>query len=379
MKRKKQLALWFLTFICVLMCGIPVSAAKTPVAKIGSKKYYSIQSAVDSVKNGQTIKLQKNIKLSEQIFKLERKVSFTLDLNKHKIQCGGNYCEMELKKGSVTIKNGSIIGLKTNQSKKGASVWVQKGAKLSIKSGSYKNFSVSNYGGTVSATGGTFRFELDDQRYISGFINHNGKMTLSGIKFYSNVPNGAIWNGYATDGTASLTIKSGTYKSTSTSEDADALVQSSGKGKTAAILGGSFSSKGDDCCIFMNSGTMTVKNAVCKAKTRCIDNSGKMTIKSGSFTSTGTGISAVKGMGNSNTVISGGTFRANGAASNPDSFQYGGDSEPYAVLCGYNASMSIRGGKFICPRKPKDKGVIGVSYAPKSFSCTVQANVAKPA
>lgn len=379
MKKKKLFVLWILTFICVLMCGMPVAAAKKPVAKIGSKKYYSIQSAVDKVKNGQTIKLQRDIKSSEQIFKLERKVSFTLDLNKHKIQCGGNYCEIELKKGNVTIKNGSVIGLKISQTRMGARIWVQKGAKLTIKSGTYKDLSIGNYGGTVSVTGGTFRYELDDPRYISGLINHNGKMTLSGIKFYSNVPNGAIWNGYATKEAASLTIKSGTYKSTSTSEEADALVTNSGDGDTATILGGSFSSKGDECHIFLNGGTMTVKKAVCKAKTCCIDNFGKMTIKGGSFTSTGTGITVLMGENGSNTVITGGTFSAKGAVSNPDSFKYEGDSDPYAVYCGYNASMSIRGGTFICSKKPKDKGVIGVSYAPKSFTCKVTANVAKPA
>ena len=124
---------------------------------------------------------------------------------------------------------------------------------------------------------------------------------------------------------------------------------------------------------------MTIKKAVCTAKARCIDNFGKMTITGGTFTSTNTGINTLMGNSDSSTVITGGTFTAKGAAVYPETFKYNGDCQPYAVLCGYNASMSIRGGKFSCPKKPQDKGVIGVSYGAKSFTCEVNVNITKPA
>ncbi len=84
MKGKKKLLLLYMIAVMVLPISIPVSAA-SPVAKIGSKNFRSLESALKSVKKGQTIKLLKNVTLKNELT-FTKNVKYTLNLNNKTIK-----------------------------------------------------------------------------------------------------------------------------------------------------------------------------------------------------------------------------------------------------------------------------------------------------
>lgn len=175
---KRTFTLMLLTMLCILLLGAPVSAAsKKTVATIGKKKYTSLQAAVKKVKNGQTIKLKRNIVLEESIY-VDRNVKFTIDLNKKKIT-ENNCSALFVNKGTVTLKNGTF--------QSGIGIFIEKKGTLNIKSGSYGMY-VSN-SGKLNISGGTVHY-----------IDNMGTLKVSG---------GKITYGIRCSGKSSLTVTGG--------------------------------------------------------------------------------------------------------------------------------------------------------------------------
>ncbi|MDY3920419.1 MAG: hypothetical protein SOZ59_15735 [Candidatus Limivivens sp.] len=375
MRKTGILRLCFLVCVCAVFFGMNVSAAGT-VAKIGSKKYSSLQAAVNKVKQGQTIKLQKDLKvqpktLRDSVFTVNRKVSFTLDLNKHTLTCVGTYARIYINKGFVTIKNGTMKRVNNSRYSGGGQIFVEKGAKLEIKSGTYRNMEVINNGGTVNISGGTY---LLTENF--GFTNAGGKMTFSGAKVTSSSVCDAIANQESWDDQKSvLYIKSGTFTTTRKSNTGGNRFLSN-KG-TVVITGGTFTStKGT--CLLANGGTMTIKKVTCinSGGGSCIacynGNYAKLTIEGGTFTSYHKGgltdsDLTVYGCGTVN--ISGGRFTAYGGP-NKGSVDW---SPPYALGCSSGTKLTITGGKFLCPNKPAGWANVRLYSGCTDVKCTVDS------
>lgn len=365
--RKKRSVLQFVLLITFFTMLSTMNVSAATIAKIGNKGYSSLQAAVDHVKNGQTIKLQKNYKSQPEsflthTFEVNRKVSFTLDLNRHTLSCVGNNADIQINKGSVTIKNGTIKSLKKN-GYWGGDIYVKKGAKLNIKSGTYYDILVSNMGGAVNISGGTFTFKKRDSGTMAGFFNHGGTMTLSGIRLSSNREYSIINNAKEYNGIKGvLNIKSGTYTGT-LGWPCDELISNSG---TAKITGGTFKTTGgdaEDACI-SNFGTMTISKITCTSFSPCVHAgaSGKVTIKSGTFTHTSAYGGTILVSGDASKLeITGGTFKATGKK------LYDG----CAVYCGDGSTVTLKGGKYSCPNDPSHAPVYVGLYA-KKYTCKVK-------
>lgn len=250
MKKVKRLI--FICTICLLMCTCmttSVDAGTKTVATIGSKKYSSLQSAVDQVKNGQTIKLKTNIKLKKDIVVKRKGISFTLDLNKKTLKEG--YYSIEVNKGKVTVKNGKVNG-STELFKIG------KSGKVDIKNGTYNGF-LSNEG-TLNIKNGIFVNKDDEYPQI---IN-SGKLTITKGTFQSY--------GNVVKNTGTAVIKKGTFKNTNKGYGIPVIYNaavnySNGKGKiTKSILG-----------------EMTIQKGNFTAEQMVIGNSGKLIINGGNY------------------------------------------------------------------------------------------------
>lgn len=183
---KKITGIWMLMLVAIMLYSINVSAATGGQASIGRKSYTTIQKALSSVKNGQTIKIQKDVIINSSV-RMKRNVKFTLDLNNHtvkKIQYDGGLFnskigDFDLAKGQMNVKNGTLD----------AWVTVQKGATLNVKNGTYSR--IENWG-TVNVTDGVIKGRADVGEYFQqdayALVNY-GKMTISGGKVEATVLN----------------------------------------------------------------------------------------------------------------------------------------------------------------------------------------------
>lgn len=237
--KKKLMKLFMLLALCLFVCGSVASAKSAAVASIGGKKYSSLEKALKAVKNGQTIKLQKNITTNKAIV-AKRNVKFTLDLNKHKIKAKKiTYTDsskatgiLRLKKGTVTLKNGTIRG----------SIRVDKQAKLTIKGGNYMQ--LMNYGTTV-INKATFKEDVGG----SALLNHStGKLTIKNVNASSVI--NVIWM----DG-GTVQIKNGAFQSLS-DNNYPAVWMSGG---ALTVNGGQFKS-GNTNTLAVTGGTAIITN-----------------------------------------------------------------------------------------------------------------------
>lgn len=222
-----------------------VSAA-TPVAAIGAKKYTSLEKAIKKVKNGETIKILKNISTPNTIYNA-RKVSFSIDLNKKTITYTGKNEFFYLYRGTVTIQNGKIKAGKYEV------INVGKKAKLIIKNGTY----------------------------TGGFTNY-GKFVIENGKFSSS-------RSYTVGNAGTCVIRNGTFKSTS---DSKVMILNEGKKAKLTIQKGSF--LGTSSNLIKNiKGVVTIKGGTYKEKWSEKKNyldllwqvSGTMNIYAGTFVS----------------------------------------------------------------------------------------------
>lgn len=254
MKKGFLIALFF-----TLLFSINVSASAKTVASIGNKNYSSMQQAIKAVKNGQTIKLKANVK----DVRINRKVKFTLNLNKHKITESQRLIgAIDINKATVTLKNGTVKGR----------IYVQKQGNLTLAGGTYsgdiinsgkltvkKGTTVSNNGnvlvneksGTMKISGGTFKGKAQDAPCIS----NSGKLTITGGAFSATGYARVIHNGEK----GNVSIKSGTFYS----QQGEALINWA-KTSTATISGGTFWAK-KGLTVVANSGKLTMNGGTIKS------------------------------------------------------------------------------------------------------------------
>lgn len=356
MKRKRKLTLLlFASMLLTLLLGITASAASGTVATIGSKKYTSLESAIKDVKNGGTIVLKKNVTYTKPLTISRSGKKFTINLNKKIITFKNEKSYLNVKKGTVTLKNGTLV----QKADKACIIKTQKGAGLTISSGTYKGL-ISN-AGTMSITGGTFtnigtKTDLNNATISNkgtmtikgGTVNgkkkqaiaNSGTLKITGGTFTTSIPLGEgledpnvpeqqpdtlIYN-YSK---GNLTISGGKFTSTVLillNTEKAAVTVSNGKASftsesvgcltnfgTATIKGGIWTEKGEKWAggVFYDwdTGTMTVSNVTAKSNWSVLETyGGVITVKSGTFTSTCNGDPAMLLAFGGKIQVTGGTF-----------------------------------------------------------------------
>ncbi|MCC8046863.1 MAG: hypothetical protein LIP12_15505 [Clostridiales bacterium] len=228
--RKLLLPLLMAMLVSVLFGSAATAASSGTVAKIGSKKYTSLDAAFKAAKNGETIVLQKNVTYSSILSVSRSGKSITLNLNGYTVTFKKN-TYLYVKKGTVTIKNGTI--------KQKSAVAVDEGVPTGVVIRTAKN-------GTVKITGGTYTGEL---------LNY-GNMTISGGTF-TNVKTAKLNGSYylysnLITNKGTMEIKKGTFDKKGVTDadvsgnymsplDLSKVVENDG---TLKISGGSFTSNG---------------------------------------------------------------------------------------------------------------------------------------
>ncbi|MCC8066324.1 MAG: hypothetical protein LIO94_04390 [Clostridiales bacterium] len=369
MKAVKKLILPFLFAMLISgMFSATTFAASKTVATIGSKSYTSLQDAVDAVKKGQTIKLQKNVSYSVSaatasgwmtvgsktyylgsVLDLDRDTTYTLDLNKHTIKCKG-YAYIHLTDGKVTIKNGTITSTKQTDV-----LDVEKGVKLTtsnlklkgsiINDGSIVvksttiNGHLGNYStGTVTVKSGKIISNTEGEwvQSVSGIYN-TGKVTIEKVTILTDNNNYALYN--LEGGT--MSVKGGVYKTASSDSSKEGeLIKNYGKltisggtfttkiqqiiyCSTYAVLtikGGTFTQKslGDDEAAISAGQKLTISGGTIKAPGLVISGWKTMTIKGGTIISTKSATAISFGANNGVLKVSGGTIESSGGSFNFD-------------------------------------------------------------
>ncbi len=260
--------------------------AAQKAASIGKKQYSTLDEAIGKVKNGQTVKLLRNISTNRTIY-TNRNVKYTLDLNRKTIRYTGKNELFYNKKGKLTIKNGTI-----NAGEYDVAV-IRAKASLNILNGTY-----------------------------TGRLRNSGNLQIQTGKFSANF--GTLVTNYGT-----CKIKNGTFHST---EDYYVLLSNNGKkfmienGKFVAentivirnnkgvfdIKKGSFQGKEEDQpTIWQNGGVMNISGGKFTSKNHTVieQTDGTLNVKGGTIESTALyqyAISSEKAKLN----ISGGTIRS---------------------------------------------------------------------
>lgn len=352
MNKKKWILSAFVCLMLTLSVGTTAFAAKT-AAKIGNKKYATLQTAVDKVKKGQTIKVVANITTDEplEIGNASGR-KFTIDFGGKEYKYTGEGYAIRLQKGTVTLKNASLTADNLIQT--------AKGTKLTIPNGTYRGIMITNLG-TAVITGGTFKGtgstakELMRERAL---LDNYGTMTVSGGSFHSG-KNTTIENRGTiriSGGTFSTKVKM--YGSATDGMVLDNRGKAGGavsdKGATAVITGGTFSST---YLLSHNCGTLTVKagtfaskkfNVFCNAE-------GKIIISGGDFKSGGTGVPVLT-QATAKTTVSGGTFTSkntvasgrSGGTTKITGGTFTSTSAKEAVLSAVDgAAISVTGGQIV--------------------------------
>lgn len=284
LKRKRSLIALLLILIMTFALSLTVSAASSKtVAKIGSKNYSSLQQALDSVKKGQTIKLMKNVTLSNvsDVLYFKRNVKFTLNLNKKTIKHkSSSYYYFFVRKGNITIKNGTI-NAPAVQVDNNANVTFQN-VKLTDSDNTPELELFSNAKATLKKCKiPTLRLEAYDK----------SKLTITDGTY------GDVWN----MGNGTVTIQNGTFQQ----------IHNNGNGKTLIKNGKIKISDATDTFyrIGVNKGSMIINNMNYIGGTAgiSVDNGAVLNIKGGTYTTKTTrGGTLLYNRGK--TTISGGTF-----------------------------------------------------------------------
>ena len=242
--------------ILVSMNHVPVYAA-AKVASIGSKKYTSLQKAVDSVKNGQTIKLLKNVSLKKTVVSKARNVKYTINLNEHTITGNSSKAVFKFKKNNkVTLKNGKI----KHGKKYAGNILIEcDDAVLTIASGTYSNgnpvFDVDD--GKLNINSGTVVgavYAEDSEVTIKGGTIKEAYFNIydeSTLKIKGGTILSDSWSGMVYLAKSELLMTKGTVKFSS--DSALCMVQAEKK-SSVRINGGRISlNKNNRCPVFLMS------------------------------------------------------------------------------------------------------------------------------
>lgn len=293
--------------------ALPMRADAANVAKIGGKNYKSLQAAMNAVKNGQTIKLLKNVTINSfwaddpAVLKNTKKRKYTINLNRHKIiarnKSGvGTPTAFVIKKGTVTIKNGTLRGL----------ILVEKKGSLTLNG---VKFSGKGIDVNTIQNSGTLRLKnVSGDLRVASLKGSNSTLERCTLTHTSNMLTGP----------GNLTIKSGTY--TSNSKTNTPLIMMDGGG-TLTINRGTFTSTNswivntEKTKVLIRGGSFTAKNTDVMHLSGTSDKYAKVTISGGTFitnqkhaltTVNGTAV----GLSDVNAVISGGNFISTTSISN---------------------------------------------------------------
>ena len=321
-RKKTRITLLLALFI---VCILSSNVFAAYVAKIGTKKFKTMQSAVNAAKTGQTIKVLGNINTAKTVTISSKKI--TIDFAKKKYTCRlTDGSAFNLNSGQLTLKNANI-------NSKYFAVDVRSGAKLIVDNGTV-NGTIMNTGNLVIHNGtfkgsGMIMYGDDEEERLCAAVENHGKCTIENGTF-SGKNRPVIHN----SGTA--VIRGGKYTETNTEKYVwYIMLYNDGN---LRIDGGSFSGKIYNETLYKNQLLITggtfkggTDNALKNAKGRAI-------ITGGSFSSTDTpavynayddeiytyGLLVItdgtfKSTGNNGTVsteselvITGGTFLLNG-------------------------------------------------------------------
>lgn len=210
-----------------------------PLARIGSRYYLNMQSAVDEVRDGETIVLLRAVTTGENV-QVRNNRSFTIDFAGYLYQ----YAAPGIEKNAYTIRNGNVkirrINMKQTAGAEGDLFDILGAASLTIYNGTLLG-SFENSGKLIVKDGS---FNCKDQFAV---IANYGKLTISGGSFLDQI---------VSDGKMD-------------------------------IRGGSILTEGDTPQIFVRSGSATIRAGVFTslgpAVNLMISDKGKVTISGGTF------------------------------------------------------------------------------------------------
>lgn len=307
--RRKQIIFFSLMIMCIVMV-LPFKVQAATVAKIGKKNYSTIEKAFASVSKGQTIKLMKNIKLprSVTLYGVDRKVKFTLDLNKHTIECKmGQYLPETLNfsgGADVTIKNGTIKGIIKSED-----------SKLTVKNTTLKPISDDRFQYVIDIEDGKLVIE---KAKVYGKINTEYTKTIVKSGTFKSEQNFYVFGGslniinatmkalgtndeqgcmIAVDDGAKVTIHNGNFQSNVIGIQGDGSYRGKPKVEKVTVLGGTFKTKWQTF-LYINALTIkggNFKNTINRVEDFEIswpiiqggDNKDNVIITGGTFTSVG--------------------------------------------------------------------------------------------
>ena len=239
-KTKKIRILSILIFIFVLSMSLPSAASAKTVARIGGRKYSSLQSAVNAVKKGQTIKLQCNVNLNRKSLILKKKFSYTIDLNRKTIS---NVKTINVKAGNVIIKNGTLK--LSNSSKHLACTYLSSGTKLTLQS--------IKYTGSFQ-TAGTARLCIKNGSYRDTYLYNYGQKAIVSIE------GGKFASLYFIANEGYMYLRKGTFNILG-AEDSGFMMENGSENNSAClyVYGGEYTFHGDG--ILLEGGHLYVKPA----------------------------------------------------------------------------------------------------------------------
>lgn len=255
---KQMLKTMLLTLIFAILLGISGIAAEPSVAVIGKKNYTTLESALAAVKKGQTIKLKKSVTIDHTL-ELNRNTKYTLDLNGNTLSLRGtSEGNVLVKKGTVTVQGGKLNG----------SILVEKGARLDIRSGTYRQI-------VNSGTTNIYNAKITAKN-TAALICKGGKMTVKKGTFRSNA-----YCLYLKGG--SVQISGGSFRYYDTKNKSILLGVEKG---TLEIAGGSF--QNNNCVLYNLGGKVSVKKGTLSSgKVLSVINEAVLTISGGTIKCTG--------------------------------------------------------------------------------------------
>lgn len=353
--KKKQYNKRIITFSIMLLFSlllyIPVSASGKYVATVDGKSFTSLQKAIDSAKNGQTITVTSNI-ISRSSIIIKKSGKLTINFAGNKYTYTGSKNAFQINKGNIVIKNGNIQSQNYVFN-------IKKNALVSINKGTYKGYNYNK--GTLTIKNGTFNDTGAKDSKADELIQNYGTLTINKGKF-ANSRDNAIYN------LKKLIINGGTFNCTAKFDEYYSSVYNKKNG-TCIINDGTFSGK---ACAYENEGKTQINGGTFKShKINAVANiKGTMTINGGTFNRNGTDYFVIWNyLGNLNIndaivkdsignetngkhrlKITGGTF-----------YSYGNNNSIYNT----KGLVQITGGKFISaksnPIYNESKGIIKIS------------------
>ena len=297
--RKSRLLPILLVFVLVLSLLPTTALADNEVAEVNGTKYTTLENAVTSASDGQTVKLLDNVTITS-VISISKKIS--LDLGGKTLSVNVTEGVTSASGGDVTITGGNIT-----------------------TDGEYSDLLNANAGSITLGTGLT----VSTTKGAAIQAKNGGKVVVDG----ATVTGSEKWaTAFATGNGSSIEVKSGSIAGTTN----DHVTLSVKDGATATISGGTVSSSSSTAAVAKGAGSVititggTVSNSV-ETPTFCAAYSasdGKIVLNGGTITSTyGGGLIATS---NSTVEVASGTINA---------------TNGYAVLAHEgNASATISGG-----------------------------------